>query len=114
MTDSDGPINLLILGNIISVILSVVGIPLYIFHKKNDSNPSNYMKMGSDLIPLIKTKNSSWISYEGWMREITSRKYIATRSSELVIGNNIYFCPNCAFKNSVKTNFCTSCGFKLK
>lgn len=111
---SNESMDLQIFGVSLGAILLAISIPLYFLHKKKDTNPNNYMKMGPDLVPFIKLSNSSWVKYENWARKIINQQYMLVRDSELEIGKNIHICPNCGLKNVVKAKICTDCGFKIK
>ena len=107
------PMDLQIFGIVIGVILLAIGIPLYLLHKKKDTNLNNYMKMGADLVPFIKFSNS-WVKYENWARKIINQQYMPVRDPEFEVGKNLHFCQNCGLKNPVKAKFCTDCGFKIQ
>ena len=66
------PSFLQVLGIILGIVIMAVAITLYYRHKKKDSNPSNYMLMGPDLIPYVKPKNQSWVKYEHWLRSFST------------------------------------------
>ena len=106
--------DLQILGIISGVILLAIGIPLYYRHNKKNTNPNNFMKMGSDLVPLIRRSNSSWIKYESWARKVINQQYMVIQEPVLDIGKNFHLCPNCGLKNVERAKFCTDCGFKMK
>ncbi|MHA1534888.1 MAG: hypothetical protein ACTSP8_09200 [Promethearchaeota archaeon] len=76
---SNEPMTLQILGVSIGIILFAIDIPLFILHKKKDSNPRKYMMMGPDLVPYIKPQNQlHWVKYEDWIRSLTTEQIMPT------------------------------------